>query len=112
MSQILNHSSANPTKWSNTLKQFVGFCRQIFLVFDHFVGLTLKTDSANISSTKPTEVIFRYLFFDLHFKANKRMNLFNLSRNNTPILELVNVRYSLRRLRSQEVDIDFRHLHS
>ena len=29
--------SANPTKWSNTLKQFVGK-----RVFDHFMGLTFK----------------------------------------------------------------------
>ena len=33
----------NPTKWSNTLKQFVGFCRRVFLrVFDHFVVLARK----------------------------------------------------------------------
>ena len=25
----LNPLSANPTKWSNTLRQFVGFCRRI-----------------------------------------------------------------------------------
>ena len=31
---IFNPLSANPTKWSNTLKQFV--------VFDQFVGLLLK----------------------------------------------------------------------
>ena len=31
-----NPLSANPTKWLNTLKQFVGS------VFDHFVGLTVK----------------------------------------------------------------------
>ena len=31
---IFNPLSANPTKWSNTLKQFV--------VFDQFVGLVLK----------------------------------------------------------------------
>ena len=30
--------SANRTKWSNTLKQFVGSVS----VFDHFVGLALK----------------------------------------------------------------------
>ena len=35
---IMCHTSlsANPTKWSNTLKQFVG------CVFDHFVGLVHK----------------------------------------------------------------------
>ena len=38
-----NPSSANPTKWSNTVKQFVGCCRRIVLsVFDHFLGLALK----------------------------------------------------------------------
>ena len=31
--------SANPTKWSNTLKQFVSNCLN---VFDHFVKLALK----------------------------------------------------------------------
>ena len=35
--------SANSTKWSNTLKQFVGKLPTICLsVFDHFVGLALK----------------------------------------------------------------------
>ena len=35
--------SVNPTKWSNTLKQFVGNSRRIVLsVFDHFEGLALK----------------------------------------------------------------------
>ena len=28
----INSLSANPTKWSNTLKQFVGFCRRIVWV--------------------------------------------------------------------------------
>ena len=35
---IVNPLSASFTKWSNTLKQFVSFCR----LFGHFVGLTLK----------------------------------------------------------------------
>ena len=35
--------SANPTKWSNTLTQFVGNLPSNCLsVFDHFVGLALK----------------------------------------------------------------------
>ena len=33
---MFNPLSANPTKWSNTLKQFV------LSVFDYFVGLALK----------------------------------------------------------------------
>ena len=39
---IINLVSANPTKWSNTLKQFVGNLPTNCLgVFDHFVGLAL-----------------------------------------------------------------------
>ena len=40
---LFNPLSANPTKWSNTLKQFVGILRTSCLsVFDHFVKLALK----------------------------------------------------------------------
>ena len=38
----INPVSANPTKWSNTLKQFVSNSRRIAWMFDHFVGLKLK----------------------------------------------------------------------
>ena len=38
-----NPLSANPTKWSNTLKKFVGkLLAKCLNVFDHFVGLALK----------------------------------------------------------------------
>ena len=40
---MLNPLSANPTKWSNTLKQFVGkLPANCLSVFDHFVGLALN----------------------------------------------------------------------
>ena len=39
----MNPLSANPTKWSNTLKQFAGnLPTNCLSVFDHFVGLVLK----------------------------------------------------------------------
>ena len=39
----LDPLSANPTKWSNTLKQFVGnLPTNCLIVFDHFVKLVLK----------------------------------------------------------------------
>ena len=42
-SYYLNPLSANPTKWSNTLKEFVGnLPTNCLSVFDHFVGLALK----------------------------------------------------------------------
>ena len=39
---LLNPLRANPTKWSNTLKQFVGNLPNCLSVFDHFVILALK----------------------------------------------------------------------
>ena len=46
MSAYFKPLSANLTKWSNILKQFVGCCRPLptncLSVFDHFVGLLLK----------------------------------------------------------------------
>ena len=44
MDQInFNTLIANPTKWSNTFKQFVGnLPTNCVSVFDHFVGLVLK----------------------------------------------------------------------
>ena len=42
-SWIINPLSANPTKWSNTLKQFVGkLPTNCLSVSNHFVGLALK----------------------------------------------------------------------
>ena len=43
MADLLNPLRANPTKWSNTVKQFVGNLRKNCLsVFHHFVKLALK----------------------------------------------------------------------
>ena len=41
--RTINPLRANPAKWSNTLKQFVGkLPTNCLVVFDHFVGLALK----------------------------------------------------------------------
>ena len=43
LESFFNPLSANPTKWSNTLKQFVGnLPTNCLIVFDHLVILTLK----------------------------------------------------------------------
>ena len=43
ISEIINPLSCNPTKWSNTLKQFVGQqLTNCLSVVDHSVGLALK----------------------------------------------------------------------
>ena len=41
----VNPLSANPTKWLNELKQFVGFCRRIAWVGLAFKGLNFSKDS-------------------------------------------------------------------
>ena len=54
--------SAKITKWSNTLKQFVGNLPTNFLsVFDHFVGLALKGLNCilRVSITSHKHVFFR-----------------------------------------------------
>ena len=43
MKEIVNPLNANITKWSNTLKHFVGkLATNCLSLFDHFVGLALK----------------------------------------------------------------------
>ena len=43
ISPLTNPLSVNPTKWLNTLKQYVGkLPTNCLSVFDHFVGLALK----------------------------------------------------------------------
>ena len=55
----LNPLSANPTKLSNTLKQFVGkLPTNCLSVFDHFVGLALKGLKPFEVSNKIIEDIF------------------------------------------------------
>ena len=41
-SRCIKPLSAKVTKWSNTLKQFVGMPTNCLSVFDHFVGLALE----------------------------------------------------------------------
>ena len=60
--------SANFTKWSNTLKQFVGnFPANCLSVFDHFAGLGLKgvirTLSTEILEISVVIHIIRYFCF-------------------------------------------------
>ena len=50
LSLIINPLSANFTRWSNILKQFVGKLPTNCLgVFDHFVGLALKELTGSLS---------------------------------------------------------------
>ena len=56
------HLSANPTKWSNTLKQFAYNLSNNYLsVFDHFIGLVLKGLSAATDLVISTDVFKGYI---------------------------------------------------
>ena len=60
---VFNPLSTNITKWSNTLKQFVGkLPTDCLSVFDHFVGLALKELTAFILDSI-IELIFTTDFF-------------------------------------------------
>ena len=50
---VVNPFSTNPTKWSNTLRQFVSNCLS---VFDHFVGLGLQVFKTYLVLTKTTSL--------------------------------------------------------
>ena len=78
--ETLNPLSANPTKWSNKLKQFVGSLPTNCLsVFDHFVGLVLKA----LKATKKQFTLIFTLNWVNKIYAEKRRNE-NFSRH--PIL--------------------------
>ena len=61
---IVNPLSANPEKWSNTLKQIVGNLPTICLsVFDHFINLALKglKETLLTKKTKLLLMLLRYM---------------------------------------------------
>ena len=54
-----NPLSANPEKWSNTLKQFVGnLATNCLSVFDYFVGLALEGLKVNSGLISGSTVIY------------------------------------------------------
>ena len=58
--RFFNPLSANPTKWSNQLKQFVGNLPKNYLsVFDHFVKLALKGLSCSRFDRSSVREVFR-----------------------------------------------------
>ena len=61
---VFNPLGANPAKWSNTLKQFVGkLSTNCLSVFDHFVKLALK----GLSSKGIFFFVTFYLNLQMHY---------------------------------------------
>ena len=61
----INPLSTNPTKWSNTLKQFVGKLPTNYLsVFDHFVKLVFKGLISFLQHQIDDNSNFRMSFFE------------------------------------------------
>ena len=77
-----NSVSANPTKWSNTLKQFVGnLPTNCLSVFDHFVKLAPK-------GLRSAAVSLRAYFIWLRQKTKERVGLWKgLVLNNWVVVE-------------------------
>ena len=68
--------SASPTKWSDTLKQFVGkLPTNCLKVFDHFLGLALKgilkVFEMTSSISQCGALLLRFILFHLYFSMNK-----------------------------------------
>ena len=59
----INPLSANPTKWSNTFKQFVdNLPTNCLSVFDHFVKLALKGLKISFSDDLMSNVLLNVIF--------------------------------------------------
>ena len=83
MRVMVNLLSANPEKWSNTLKQIVGNLPTICLsVFDHFMNLALK--GLNIYPKNITSRVIILLKPSLHTTGLKflifRFSMINLNK--------------------------------
>ena len=67
-----NHLSANPTKWPNTLKRFVGnLPTNCFSVFDTFMGLVFRKLRKSQRSSELLIKIFEQLY---HFIVTHKEN--------------------------------------
>ena len=79
----LNALSANPTKWSNTLKQFVGnLPTNCLSLFDHFVKLALKGLITLITISSLIIFILILFFFQIKkvgWKTSWVINSLNVS---------------------------------
>ena len=74
--QLVNPLSTNPTKWSNTLKQFVGKLPTICLsVFDHFVGLAPRGSRTHQHVRNITFPSIGHQFFSYSFVQVSRFIL-------------------------------------
>ena len=62
----INPLSASPTKWSNTLKQFVGnLSMNCLSLFDHFVKLALKGLRCVVEAMVSKVSIFKIVPFNI-----------------------------------------------
>ena len=67
---FFNPLSANPTKWSNTLKQFVSILPTNCLSeFDHFVGLALKVLNVG-EQLRWMPIILNHIFYPTKTTGN------------------------------------------
>ena len=78
----INPLSANPTKWSNTLKQFVGnLPTNCLSVFDDFVNLALKGLNNSIQITLPVSIklhlhgLLAFHMMYMHVQSQMKRNI-------------------------------------
>ena len=77
MKSVVNPFNANFTKWSNTLKQFVGnLTTNCLSVFEHFAGLALKG-----LTTKIICLLLKYKVDSNLFRSNNGLKKTSNSNN-------------------------------
>ena len=92
-----NPLSANFTRWSNTLKRFVGkLPTSFFSVFDHFVGLALKGLSTYRTITGAMVVNIKNM---AHVCSNTFLSIF--LRSNTIVFRIISLLHWLTKLTHQ-----------
>ena len=90
--KTFNPLSINPTKWSNTLRQLVGFCRQIIWVYltilwgwNHFVRKSISVHGMEMRLILTLHLflkIIRFMLFSISYDSN--WGLWMLLQNKVP----------------------------
>ena len=86
----VNSSSVNPTKWSNTLEQFVGkLPKNCLSVFDHFVELAVKVLANLRVRGYKGYMHFSYLQITNKFQHLDQNNNNSNNKNKTTIITII-----------------------
>ena len=107
----VNPLSTNPTKWSNTLKHFVGkWLVNCLSVFDHFVKLALKGLNVQFKFRNDETINFSHKFWNGRQGKKDAINFFEYLKNKKSIFgKRVSIFHAFKVLPFSEIYINTRH---